>query len=167
MYPWGLVHPLKASLPAVFSLVFVSCFELMLLFSNLEFLHFGLQVPSGGKIKNDCYPEKSVGPVPKPWSLQQLLGTLGYLVTYWHQFSPALPSPSCLVDLPSGWLMRFVKGCGGSECALTGMVSLRTGPPRQRGVSSWSPVPPVWFSSACYLLNLYLSHFSSCRNSLG
>lgn len=81
-YPRGLIHPLKASLPAVFGLVFVSRFESMLLFSNLEFLHFGLQVPSGRKLKNDYYPEKWVGPVPKPWSLQQLLGTLGCLVTY-------------------------------------------------------------------------------------
>lgn len=81
-YPCGLIHPLKVSLPAVFGLVFVSCFESMLLFSNLEFLHFGLQVPSGRKLRNDYYPEKSVSPVPKPWSGQQLLGTRGYLVTF-------------------------------------------------------------------------------------
>lgn len=53
--------------------------------------------------------EKLVRLVPKPWSFQPLLEILGCLVIkYWHQFSPAMPLPSCLLDLPSGWLMRFV-----------------------------------------------------------
>lgn len=46
VYPRGIVHPLKTSLPAVFGLVFFTVaspfLSTLLLFSNLEFRHFWL-----------------------------------------------------------------------------------------------------------------------------
>lgn len=58
----------------------------------------------------------------KQWTFQPLLGISGHLVKYWHLFSSAILSSSCLLDLPSGWSMRFVTDVhsqGGWGCAHT------------------------------------------------
>lgn len=77
----------------------------------MGFIRFWLWVPSGGKLKYDYCTFRKSG-----WSSSKATVIPATARGYWgilsfnngHQFSPALPSPSCLLDLLSGWLMRLV-----------------------------------------------------------
>ncbi|KAF6327631.1 hypothetical protein mRhiFer1_008322 [Rhinolophus ferrumequinum] len=101
MYPRGVIHPtedLSASCiwsgflyscpprpPFIHIIVFQLAIHPLLVLGSLR-----------GKTKDNS--QKQICPFPKLWSFQPLLGILRYPVECRHPFSPAVPSPFCLLD---------------------------------------------------------------------